>query len=112
MAVSATITDQWDDGQRYHITGILTFSGSYTTGGDTLDLGAAGSESRGIPGVFIAVGRDAYNFKYIAGADAQTGLLKVVANATNEAELAAGAYPVDLSGLTDVQYYAVLPKLQ
>ena len=38
MALTFTLVDTWDDGQRIHVSGTVAASGSYSTGGDTLDL--------------------------------------------------------------------------
>src|SRR6202035_4124541 len=38
MALTFSLVDTWDDGQRIHVSGTITASGSYATGGDTLDL--------------------------------------------------------------------------
>jgi hypothetical protein len=43
MALALTLVDFWDDGERLHVAGTITASGSYATGGDTLDLTALGS---------------------------------------------------------------------
>jgi len=36
MALSFTLVDTWDDGQRIHSAGTVSASGSYTSGGDAL----------------------------------------------------------------------------
>src|ERR1700726_638117 len=38
MALTFSLVDTWEDGKRVHVTGTVAVSGSYTTGGDTLDL--------------------------------------------------------------------------
>lgn len=38
MALTFTLIDTWDDGKRIHVAGTVAATGSYTTGGDTLDL--------------------------------------------------------------------------
>jgi len=38
MALTFTLVDTWDDGQRIHVSGTAAASGNYSTGGDTLDL--------------------------------------------------------------------------
>ncbi|HVA71921.1 MAG TPA: hypothetical protein VNF02_02330 [Candidatus Limnocylindrales bacterium] len=43
MALAFTLVDSWDDGRRIHVAGTVAASGSYTTGGDTLDLSGIGA---------------------------------------------------------------------
>ena len=38
MALTFSLVDTWDDGQRIHVGGSVAASGNYSTGGDTLDL--------------------------------------------------------------------------
>jgi len=38
MALTFSLVDTWDDGKRIHVSGTIAASGSYATGGDTLDL--------------------------------------------------------------------------
>jgi hypothetical protein len=38
MALAFSLVDTWDDGKRVHVSGTITATGNYVTGGDTLDL--------------------------------------------------------------------------
>jgi hypothetical protein len=38
MALAFSLVDTWDDGKRIHVSGTVAATGSYATGGDTVDL--------------------------------------------------------------------------
>lgn len=87
----------------------LTFSGNYTTGGDTLDLTKL-TNTGFIPGA-LQFGRlpvritinnlpDGYTAEWIPGTTLANGKIKW--NTASNTELGAGAYPAGISGATDV----------
>ena len=119
MALAFTLVDSWDDGRRVHIVGTVAASGSYTTGGDTLDL--SGIESLGVPttqpptaGASWMDGVAGYNYVFITGGALNSGMVKMFENAGAAgpfAELAAAAYPSAITGDT-ITFYGIFPRLQ
>lgn len=85
MPAVATITDQWSDGKRLHVTGILTLSGSYAVGGDAIDFGDAGVRSSRPPLWLDMRNAGQYEFHYAAGNLVGNGLLVVLQNAPRAA---------------------------
>jgi len=99
-------------GKQIFVAGTVTASGSYPTGGDTLDL----SNQSFIPSaqpprqvsLFTQTGQ-VYNYTWIQGSALNNGKVKIYA--AGGSELAAGAYPSTI--LNDViAFSAVYPKLQ
>jgi hypothetical protein len=114
MALTLTI-HQFDvdsTGKQVYVAGVVTASGSYTTGGDTLDL----SNQSFIPSsqlpkqasLFTQTGQ-VYNYAFIVGTALNNSKVKIYA--AGGTELAAGAYPASI--LNDIiAFSAVYPKLQ
>lgn len=72
-----TITDQWSDGKRLHVIGTATPTGSYATPGPTLDFGAAGVESSGLPEAVFFTGKNTgTHLTYVAGANQTAGTVR------------------------------------
>ncbi len=87
----------------------VALTGSYTLGGDTLDLSAYPTQSA-LPPVWVAfseapttlVAPSGYTFYYQAGTTPANGLLRVTS--TGGTELSAGAYPAALLAALVVVY--------
>jgi hypothetical protein len=119
MALAFTLVDSWDDGQRIHVAGTVAASGSYATGGDTLDLSGLGA--LGVPtaqppvkGTGAMDGLAGYDYCFSPGAAPDANKVKIFeqgASAGAFAELAAGAYPAGITGDT-ITFYGVFPKLR
>lgn len=77
MSVTAAITanGDWNDGKRHHVIGSLTFSGSYSAGGDTLDFGAADVQAQESPLMVQVPVYRGYIFEYVPGTLATNGKL-------------------------------------
>ena len=113
MSLSLTV-HQFDvdsTGKQVYVAGIVTASGSYSTGGDTLDL----SNQSFIPSaqlpkqasLFTQTGQ-VYNYAFIQGTALNNNKVKIYTAGT---EIAAGAYPSAI--LNDIiAFSAVYPKLQ
>jgi hypothetical protein len=120
MAIAGTVVDIDNSGKSLYLTLLLTFSGSYATGGDTLDLtssgvGAIGKSALGrvfqagkAPLYGYVAGSGGYSFGFIPGSGSPPNLAngKVKISTTAATELAAGAYPAGITG--DANIYATL----
>jgi hypothetical protein len=113
---TVTVTDKWDDGQRFHVVGNVTFSGNYTTGGDLLSFSQYAIKSASPPIYADFNGQSQYNYNYIppSAANIAAGVgsaycgLKVL---TPTSELPSGTYPAGV--LADVvQFHAIFKKFQ
>lgn len=117
MALSFTLVDTWDDGQRIHISGTVAASGNYTTGGDTLDLSQnpiVASTQPPTQGTAWMDGLAGYDYVFYPGNAANNGKVKIFqqgASAGAFPELAAGAYPSAITGDT-ITFYGIFKKLQ
>ena len=72
----------WSDGKRMHVIGTLAFSGSYTTGGETLDFGAGGVQTSQPPLIILFPFLAGYQIQYVPGTDASDGKIKIYRGAT------------------------------
>lgn len=117
MALAFTLIDTWDDGKRIHVTGTVAASGSYTTGGDTLDLSqypVVASVQPPIQGTGWMDGLAGYDYTFAPGATMNANKVKIFAQGTAAGafpELAADAYPAAITGDT-ITLYAIFKKLQ
>ena len=114
MALTLTV-HQFDvdsTGKQVYVAGIVTASGNYTTGGDTLDL----SNQSFIPSaqlpkqvsLFTQTGQ-VYNYAFIQGTALNNNKVKIYV--AGGSELSSGAYPSAI--LNDIiAFSAVYPKLQ
>jgi len=114
--MSLTITvHQFDadaTGKQIFVTGTVTASGSYATGGDTLDLSSQSFIPSSQPplqvSLFTQTGQ-VYSYTWSRGSALNNGKVKIYA--AGGSELAAGAYPAAI--LNDVIAFAgVYAKLQ
>jgi hypothetical protein len=117
MALTFSLVDTWDDGKRIHLAGTVGVSGSYATGGDTLDLSQfpiLASTQPPIQGTVWMDGLAGYDYAFAPGAALNSGKMKVFqqgASAGAFAELAASAYPSAITGDT-ITLYGIFKKLQ
>jgi hypothetical protein len=117
MALTFTLVDTWDDGQRLHLSGTVAASGSYTTSGDTLDLSQnpiVATTQAPIQGTAWMDGLAGYDYVFYPGTALNSGKVKIFqqgASAGAFPELAAGAYPGAITGDT-ITFYGIFKKLQ
>lgn len=119
MALTFTLVDSWDDGRRIHVAGTVAVAGSYSTGGDALDLSSI--EALGIPTSqppIVATawmdGLAGYDYVFTPGTAINSGKVKVFQQGSGAgafAELAAGSYPAAIAGDT-VTFYGIFPRLR
>lgn len=97
MAITPTLTKKWYDGKKLWAVVSLVFSGSYVTGGDTLNLQSLGIPSSQVPFACTDVsGQSATLYCWVAGTTQANGKVKCFQGAL--AEVAAGAYPGSITG--------------
>lgn len=116
MSIALTLVDIDNSGKSTYVTSLLTFSGSYSTGGDTIDFTTIiGKQYLGR--VFIAgkaplygsaYGTSGYSFGFIPGAALNNGKIKI--NTTAATELAAGAYPAGITGDANIYCTAIFDQ--
>lgn len=117
MALTFTLVGTWDDGKRIHVSGTVTASGSYTTGGDTLDISqfpAIGSTHAPIQGTAWMDRLAGYDYIFTPGAAENSGKLKNFqqgARAGAFPELASGAYPAAITGEV-IAFYGIFKQLR
>ena len=114
MALSLAIK-QFDvdaTGKQLYVVGTITASGSYTTGGDTLDLtNQSYIPSDALPkqvSIFTQTGV-VFSYTWILGSALNNGKMKIYQ--AGGTELAAGAYPAAITS-DIIAFSAVFPKLQ
>jgi len=116
MALTFTLVDTWDDGQRIHVSGTAVASGNYSTGGDTLDLSqfpAVAATQPPVQGTAWMDGLAGYDYVFTPGSAMNNGRVKIFqqgASAGAFPELAAGAYPSAITGDT-ITFYGIFKKL-
>lgn len=116
MALAFTLVDTWDDGKRIHVAGTVAASGSYSTGGDTLDLSQSpqiAATQAPIQGTAWMDGLSGYDFVFSPGSAMNSGKVKVFqqgGSAGAFAELASGAYPGAITSDT-ITFYGIFRKL-
>ena len=113
MALAINITDIDSGGDNLYVLGTLTPSGSYSTGGDTLDFTTVASQigaSQAPLQVWVGgTTGDSYAFVRAASPTLANGKVKV--NTASNTELASGAYPSRITGDTNIQIEAAFSKL-
>lgn len=119
MALIFTLVDSWDDGKRIHVAGTVAASGSYATGGDTLDLSVI--ETLGVPttkppvaGTAWMDGLAGYDYFFSPGVTISSSKVKMFQQGSGAgafAELASGTYPAAITGDT-LTFYGIFPRLQ
>lgn len=119
MAVAFKIINQWEDTKVVNVLGTLVFSGSYVTGGDTINFGLPSTDtfpksvkSNSTPMWLEAQGAN-YLFVGLPGTQfSPPPTAKIQVFSGFGIELAAGAYPAGLTGATPFYFQAVFPKHQ
>ena len=114
MALAITVTDVDAGGENLvSVLGTLTPSGSYATGGDSLDFTSVSAQfgaSQAPLQVWIGGSTgDAYAFVRAASPTLSNGKMKI--NTASNTELASGAYPARITGDTNIQFEAIFQKL-
>lgn len=109
MAIAATVTKTWNDGDTVHVIGTLAFSGSYSTGGDTLNWKTVASfiKSSLLP-IWVNVdGIAGYKYEHVMGAGSDQSVCKVIVRVATTsganiglAEHTAAAYAAGVTGDT------------
>lgn len=116
MAIVISITNQWSDGQRLHVTGTMALSGTYAAGGEAavftnaIDArpGFIGLMTTNLPDLVRIEGISGFVYKYAPG----TGKVLVYTGAAAQSpltQLANGAYPAGI-GLDVIDFYAIFKK--
>jgi hypothetical protein len=100
MALAFSLVDTWDDGKRIHVSGTIAATGSYATGGDTVDLSQVpviASTQPPIQGTAWMDGLAGYDYVFIPGAAMNSNKVKMFASAGAAQaafpELTAGGVP-------------------
>ena len=113
MALAIAITDVDAAADNMYVFGTLAASGSYSTGGDTVDFTTVASQIGASQGpVQIWIGGttgDAYSFVRAGSPTLANGKIKI--NTASNTELTSGAYPGRITGDTNIQFEAVFNKL-
>ena len=113
MALAITVVDVDADTNNLYVFGTLGASGSYSTGGDTLDFTTVANQIAAASApVQVWIGGstgDAYAFVRAASPTLANGKVKI--NTASNTELSAGAYPSRFTSDTNIQFEAVFNKL-
>lgn len=110
MAITPTLIKQWWDGKKLWVELSLAFSGSYVSGGDTVNLQTLGIQSTGNPTVMdvkstSGVAAQTLNsYIWVKGTSLANGLIRCF---VGTAEVSAGAYPAAVSGDTAVALFQI-----
>jgi hypothetical protein len=112
LALAIKQFDVDSTGKQVYVVGTITASGSYVTGGDTLDL----TNQSLIPAdalpkqvsVFTQTGQ-VFSYTWVLGTALNNGKVKIYQ--AGGTELAAGAYPAAIT-TDNIAFSAVFPKLQ
>ena len=108
MAIAVTVSKSWHDGKKFHAVGTLAFSGSYTTGGDTVDLSGGPTKSSRVPIRVTVGGQSGFIYKFAPGTTIANGKVLVFGQQPTSAttgiialdQIAAAAYPAGVTGDT------------
>lgn len=113
MALAINITNIDSGKNELYVFGTLSASGSYTSGGDTLDFTTVANQigaSQAPVQVWVGGSTgDSYGFVRAASPTLANGKIKI--NTTSNTELASGAYPARITGDANIQIEAVFNKL-
>jgi len=118
MAIAITITGIEDGVDLQTIVGTLAFTGSYPTGGDTIDwttvvgvqIGSRIFIGQALPTYGSVAGSTGDSYAPITGTLLNNGKVKI--NTTSNTELSAGAYPARITGDTNIFFSYTFPRLQ
>ena len=109
MSLALAVTDKWFDGQRLHVVGTVTPSGSYSTGGDTLNFKNIDVKSQQVPSWVDINGKSGYVYSFDPGTLISNGKMLIHEAAADGGaldELETGAYPEAVKS-DIVRYHAV-----
>lgn len=90
MALAIKVTKRWFEGKKLKIVATVTASGSYTTGGDTLNFTTVTGfniQSSQLPFDCIITGQAGFPYSYVAGTTQANCLMKVFVATTTGANL-------------------------
>ena len=113
MALAINITNIDTGKSDFYIFGTLAVSGSYASGGDTLDFTTVANQigaSQAPLQVWVS-GTTGDNYAFVRAASPTLANGKIKINTASNTELAAGAYPARFTGDTNIQIEAVFSKL-
>ncbi len=111
MALAISVVDVDANGGNVYVVGTLTPSGTYSTGGDTLDFTTGASQilaSQAPVQVWIG-GSTGDSYSWIKGTSLNNQKVKI--NTASNTELTSGAYPSRITGDAGIQFEAVFNKL-
>ena len=108
MAAALTVLDVDNSGKSLYLTCLITLSGNYSTGGDTIDLTTV--IGKGVLGRVFQAGKSPLygwcagstgdSYAVLPGTTLANGKLKI--NTASNTELAAGAYAARFTGDTNI----------
>jgi hypothetical protein len=113
MALAITILDVDAGALNLYVIGMLTASGNYSTGGDTLDFTTVAgqlSASQAPLQVWVS-GTTGDSYAWVRAGSPTLANGKVKVNTTSNTELSSGAYPSRITGDTNIQFEAIFQKL-
>ncbi len=111
MPLAITINDIDGSADNVYVFGTLTASGSYSTGGDTLDFTTVASQiaaSQAPVQVWVG-GSTGDSYSWVKGTALNNQKVKI--STASNTELSSGAYPSRITGDASVQFEAVFNKL-
>jgi hypothetical protein len=113
MALAITITDIDSGEANLYVFGLLTASGSYASGGDTLDFTTVANQigASQTPVQVWVGGSTGDNYGFVRAASPTLANGKIKINTASNTELGAGAYPARITGDANIQIEAVFNKL-
>jgi hypothetical protein len=82
MALTFSLVDTWENGKRVHVSGTITATGNYVTGGDTLDLSQVpviASAQPPIQGTASMDGLAGFDYVFFPGAAMNSNKVKMLA---------------------------------
>lgn len=112
MAIAVTTLDSWHDSKRQHVTGSLVFSGTYPTGGDTLNWQSVkGVLSSLPPSEVVCHGNSGHLYEFVFGTTIANGKVMVriattTSGNTGLAEHSNAAYDATVTGDV-IRFHAV-----
>lgn len=78
MPIAVTTTDSWHDSKRLHVIGTLVFSGTYPTGGDTLNFQSVKGVLSSLPPSDVKIhGNSGHAYEFVLGTTIANGLVMV-----------------------------------
>jgi hypothetical protein len=111
MALTMTIVSVDSSNDNVYVLGMLSASGNYSTGGDTLDFTTVAPllPATQPPMQIWAGGSTGDDYAWIYGNALNNQKLKILT--ASGTELASGAYPGRITGDTSIQFEAVFAKM-